>query len=118
MGKQQKMLHDVTSLAERAVNLLNWTHPRKTGLLAGGMAAGLAALVRVIIYTYVCVRECVCVLGGRRRRNVATTTFNLGVPHLNGQAVNAVLTSVVMRGASAKRKPFFSWFSKQKKTLI
>jgi hypothetical protein len=55
MGKQQKMLHDATSLAERAVNLLNWTHPRKTGLLAGGMAAGLAALVRVVIYTYVCV---------------------------------------------------------------
>ena len=49
MGKQQKMLHDATSLAERAVNLLNWTHPRKTGLLAGGMAAGLAALVRVVV---------------------------------------------------------------------
>ncbi len=45
MFRLQQQLHDATSLAERFVNLLSWTHPRKTALVVAGMLCGISMLL-------------------------------------------------------------------------
>jgi hypothetical protein len=41
----QAQLHDITSIAERFYNLMNWTHPRKTAMVLCGMLVGIAMLL-------------------------------------------------------------------------
>ena len=45
MFRLQQQLHDATSLAERFVHLLSWTHPRKTALVVAGMLCGISMLL-------------------------------------------------------------------------